>query len=71
MNDDPIVAEVRRIRDERARLFDYDIHKIFSDIIARGVSTDPVHPLVKNVNQWIETGAAEETLAVREAPPTE
>ena len=28
MNEDPIVAEVRRIREERASRFDYDVHKI-------------------------------------------
>ena len=31
MFDDPIVAEVRRIRDELARQFNYDVHAIFED----------------------------------------
>lgn len=29
MFDDPIVAEVRRVRDELARQFNYDIHAMF------------------------------------------
>jgi hypothetical protein len=35
MNEDPIVAEVRRIREERASRFDYDVHKIFADLMTR------------------------------------
>jgi hypothetical protein len=31
MFDDPIVAEVRRVRDEPARQFNYDIHAMFED----------------------------------------
>ena len=29
MSEDPIVAEVRRIRDEHAARYDYDLQKIF------------------------------------------
>jgi hypothetical protein len=29
MNEDPIVAEVRRLRDKLARQFNYDIHAVF------------------------------------------
>ena len=32
MIDDPIVAEVRKVRDELAKKFDYDIDKIFADL---------------------------------------
>jgi len=32
MTDDPIIAEVRRIRDEYARQFNYDLDAIFRDI---------------------------------------
>jgi hypothetical protein len=32
MSDDPIVDEVRRIRQENAARFDYDLHKIFADL---------------------------------------
>jgi len=31
MFDDPIVAEVRRVRDELARKFNYDVHAMFED----------------------------------------
>jgi hypothetical protein len=31
MFDDPIVAEVRRVRDELARQLNYDIHAMFED----------------------------------------
>ena len=40
MNEDPIVAEVRRIREQRARRFDYDIHKIFADLMTRKGTED-------------------------------
>jgi hypothetical protein len=32
---DPIVAEVRRVRDELARKFNYDVHAIFEDLRKR------------------------------------
>ena len=35
MFEDPIVAEVRRVRDELARAFDYDVHRIFADMRQR------------------------------------
>ena len=35
MNPDPIVEEVRRIRNELARKFNYDIHAICQDAMAR------------------------------------
>jgi len=35
MFDDPIVAEVRRARDELARRFNYDIHAICEDLRKR------------------------------------
>ena len=34
MNDDPIVAPVRKVRDELAA-FDYDVHAIFADLRRR------------------------------------
>lgn len=33
--DDPIVAEVRAVRDEHAAKFDYDVKAIFEDLRAR------------------------------------
>ncbi len=35
MNDDPLVDEVRRIRDAHAARFNYDLHAIFLDIKKR------------------------------------
>lgn len=42
---DPIVAEVRRVRDEHARRFNYDIHAICEDI--RKAEAACGHPLVR------------------------
>jgi hypothetical protein len=35
MNDDPIVASVRKVRDELAAAFGYDVHAIFADLRRR------------------------------------
>ena len=35
MFDDPIVAEVRRARDELARKFNYDVRAICADLMSR------------------------------------
>jgi len=35
MNDDPIVTSVRRVREQLAAQFEYDVHAIFSDMRAR------------------------------------
>ena len=35
MMDDPIVASVRKVRDELAAAFDYDVHAIFADLRRR------------------------------------
>ena len=35
MNDDPIVSSVRRIRDQLASKFNYDVHAIFADMRER------------------------------------
>lgn len=35
MNDDPIVASVRKIREELAAAFDYDVHAMFADLRRR------------------------------------
>jgi hypothetical protein len=71
MNEDPIVAEVRRIREQRARRFDYDIHKIFADLMARKGTEDRLHPTVKDAGKWAPKafGAAENALTLREEPP--
>ena len=69
MNDDPIVAEVRRVRDELARRFNCDIHAIFADLRARQVLDDPSHPLVTDASQWDEALSEKEALVLREEPP--
>lgn len=69
MNEDPIVAQVRRIREKRASRFGYDIHKIFADLIARGNARDPSHPAVRDASKWAETAAAETSLTLKEEPP--
>ena len=69
MNEDPIVAEVRRIREQRASRFDYDIHKIFADLIARRDAEDRSHPSVEDASKWAEAVPAENALTVKEEPP--
>ncbi len=32
MNDDPIVTSVRRVREELAAAFGYDVHAVFTDL---------------------------------------
>ena len=66
MNDDPIVEEVRRVRDKLARQFDYDIHAIFADLRTREHVEDPAHPLVKDANEWAES--RENALMLRDQP---
>jgi hypothetical protein len=66
MNDDPIVEEVRRVRDKLARQFNYDIHAIFADLRARERVEDPAHPLVKDASEWAES--QENVLVLRDRP---
>jgi prephenate dehydrogenase len=40
--DDFIVAEVRRIRDEHARKFNYDLDAIFQDLQAREAQSEDI-----------------------------
>jgi hypothetical protein len=67
MNEDPIVEEVRRVRDKLARRFNYDIHAIFADLRARECGEDSAHPLVKDASKWMEAG--ENSMLLREEPP--
>jgi hypothetical protein len=69
MNEDPIVAEVRRIREQRSRRFDYDIHKIFADLMARRNQEDRSHPTVDDADEWASAAAAAHALTLREEPP--
>lgn len=69
MNDDPIVAEVRHVRDVLARRFHYDIHAIFADLRARQRLDDPSHPLVTDASQWEGAPSEKDALVLREEPP--
>jgi hypothetical protein len=71
MNEDPIVAEVRRIREERASRFDYDVHKIFADLMTRKDAEDRTRPNVEDASKWAPGVAAEDVLTVQEEPPRE
>jgi len=66
MINDPIVEEVRRVRDKLARQFDYDIHAIFADLRARERVEDPAHPLVRDASEWAES--REDALMLRDQP---
>ena len=66
MNDDPIVEEVRRVRDKLARQFNYDIHAIFADLRTREHVEDPAHLLVRDANEWAES--RENALVLRDQP---
>ena len=68
MNEDPIVAEVRRVRDKLARQFNYDMHAIFDDLRAREHTEDPAHPLVQDANEWADAIAEKESLVLRDKP---
>lgn len=69
MNEDPVVSEVRRIRERRALRFGYDIHKIFADLMARNGMEDQSHPTVKDAEEWGQAASAENALTFREEPP--
>ncbi len=66
MNDDPIVEEVRRVRDKLARQFNYDIHAIFADLRTRERVEDRAHPLVRDASEWAES--RENALMLRDQP---
>ena len=68
MNEDPIVAEVRRIRDKLARQFNYDIHAIFADLRTREHAEDPAHPLVQDAQAWADALTEKASLVMREEP---
>ena len=66
MNDDPIVEEVRRVRDKLARQFNYDIHAIFADLRTRERVEDLAHPLVRDASKWAES--LENEMVLRDQP---
>jgi hypothetical protein len=61
---DPIVAEVRRVRDDLARKSAYQIRRLFADLREREKCADPAHPVVTRVD---DSGAmVGQTAVVRE-----
>jgi hypothetical protein len=66
MNDDPIVEEVRRVRDKLASQFNYDIHAIFADLRTREHVEDSAHPLVRDASEWAKS--QENELVLRDQP---
>jgi hypothetical protein len=66
MNDDPIVEEVRRVRDKLARQFNYDIHAIFADLRTRERVEDPAHPLIRDASEWAKS--EENEMVLRDQP---
>lgn len=66
---DPIVAEVRRVRDELARKFNYDVHAICEDLRKREgktVTGDELRAGAGAVGATVYQTSAEEPAQVRE-----
>ncbi|MEI6084736.1 MAG: hypothetical protein WCS70_10585 [Verrucomicrobiota bacterium] len=63
--EDPIVAEVRRVRDQLARKFHYDIHAIFEDLRKRQGKTVSLQEL--RAGKYPQ--AMSKPALVRETPP--
>ena len=53
---DPIVEEIRKIREEHARKFNYDLHAICEDIRQRQASSG--RPVVSRPSRKAERGSA-------------
>ena len=69
MFDDPIVAEVRRVRDELARQFNYDVHAICEDLRKRQgqtVTGDELRAGLAGVSPATYAPQAAESAQVRE-----
>ena len=69
MRDDPIVEEVRRIRDAHAAKFNYDLQAIFQDIKEHEKSSGRVY--VSFTNDEPEPQETEPAIIVFETPPSE
>jgi hypothetical protein len=41
MSEDPIVSEVRQVREQLARQFNFDVHAIFDDLRRRQLQAGP------------------------------
>ena len=51
MPDDPVVREVRQVRDALARKFNYDVDAIIRDLMARQHEICEGHAIVRDVDQ--------------------
>lgn len=71
MFDDPIVAEVRRARDELARKFNYDIHAICADLMRRQGKTTTVEELRAAAGEMVSTPRNVNSAAVSQATERE
>lgn len=51
MPDDPLVREVREVRDRLAAKLNYDVEAIIRDLMARQRQISQGHPIVRDVRQ--------------------
>jgi len=58
MADDPLVREVRQIRDALARKFNYDVEAIIRDLMARQHEICEGRPLVRDVREFDRESAS-------------
>jgi hypothetical protein len=65
MTGDPIVAEVRRVRDDLARKSGYQVGRLFATLREREKHADPAHPLVTRVERE-EVGMADTAVVRKE-----
>ncbi|NCO35283.1 MAG: hypothetical protein AUJ92_05120 [Armatimonadetes bacterium CG2_30_59_28] len=71
MCDDPIVAEVRRARDELARKFNYDIQVICADLMRRQGKTISIEELRASAGEMVPTLRNADSAAVSQATERE
>ena len=57
MFDDPLVREVRRVRDQLAGKFNYDVEAIIRDLMARQREISKGHVLVQNASEAVPTAS--------------
>lgn len=60
MLDDPLVREVRRVRDELAGKLNYDVEAIIHDLMARQREISEGHMMVQNVSERVPTANKDE-----------
>lgn len=55
MLDDPLVGEVRRVREELAGKLNYDVEAIIRDLVARQHEVNEGHVMVQNASEPVPT----------------